>query len=473
VKDEFELSRSFGMFNLLPAVNARPDVEFRELVEGDEFVILANRGIWDYVSYQTAVDIAREDRSDPMLAAQKLRDFALSYGADGSTMCMIVSISDLFAAPIAEIRVTRGQQDQIADKNLIRLGREVDPPTGQVTLVFSDIRNSTHLWEVNPGMRTAIHLHNRLLRRLLRTIGGYEVKTEGDAFMVSFPSPLPAILWSLSVQTQLLLEDWPLEILESTDGRELYDSEGTLLARGLSVRMGIHVGYPNCEPDPVTRRMDYFGPMVNRTARICGSADGGQIMCSADVMKALQERVSNDGTLGISEIDGNDAWSNVVDEIRRIKYVAIAVGEKKMKGLELPELVSILYARELAGRHNLQSTISEGKADTTSSQVPFSVAQIIQFATLCLRLEALSTSRVFRHISQRKTSKIDEEDEEDESRILYADPGLLLPPIPDHASASHLMLVLDMLTVRMENALATLALQRRGISIESMLAQMT
>ncbi len=45
-----------------------------------------------------------------------------------------------------------------------------------VTLVFTDIRNSTHLWEANPGMPTAMRLHNTLLRRQLRLCGGYEVK---------------------------------------------------------------------------------------------------------------------------------------------------------------------------------------------------------------------------------------------------------------------------------------------------------
>ncbi|KAJ8583192.1 hypothetical protein M405DRAFT_692102, partial [Rhizopogon salebrosus TDB-379] len=58
---------------------------------------------------------------------------------------------------------------------------------------FTDIRNSTQLWEANAGMPTAMRLHNNLLRRYLRYCGVYVVKTEGDAFMCSFPTTLAAM----------------------------------------------------------------------------------------------------------------------------------------------------------------------------------------------------------------------------------------------------------------------------------------
>ncbi len=48
------------------------------------------------------------------------------------------------------------------------------------------------------------------------------------------------------------------------------DTEGALLFRGLRVRMGIHMGRPECRLDTITGRMDYFGGMVNRTARVTG-----------------------------------------------------------------------------------------------------------------------------------------------------------------------------------------------------------
>ena len=144
-------------------------------------------------------------------------------------------------------------------------------------------------------------MHNQLLRRQLRAIGGYEVKTEGDSFMVSFPTVTSALLWCLTVQLELLREDWPQEILDSEEGKEIVNSRGEVLYRGLSVRMGMHWGAPVCEADPITRRMDYFGPMVNRSSRISAVAEGGQISASQDVIDIIQEVVVDHRVDPVSE----------------------------------------------------------------------------------------------------------------------------------------------------------------------------
>lgn len=105
----------------------------------------------------------------------------------------------------------------------LRVADEVNAaPQGTVALVFTDIRNSTALWETNPGMQNAMRIHHELLRRLIRAFDGYEVKTEGDAFMVSFSSVTSAVLWCFTVQLELLRADWPIELIMSEEGKELY-----------------------------------------------------------------------------------------------------------------------------------------------------------------------------------------------------------------------------------------------------------
>ncbi|KAF8265052.1 hypothetical protein EI94DRAFT_392533 [Lactarius quietus] len=60
-------------------VNARPVVSSLKLSELDEFLIIANNGLGDFITYQATLDIARSERADSTITAQKLRDFAVGY----------------------------------------------------------------------------------------------------------------------------------------------------------------------------------------------------------------------------------------------------------------------------------------------------------------------------------------------------------------------------------------------------------
>ncbi|KAG6896883.1 hypothetical protein C0992_005508 [Termitomyces sp. T32_za158] len=442
-----DVSRSFGFYQCMPAVNARPDVFSYPLTLKDEFVIIADRSLWDFVSFQTAVDIARTERGDPMIAAQKLRDFAISYGAEGSTMIMVIGLAE---APEME---GPKKKTPILDRQLARLAGEVSAPVGHIALVFSDIRNSTHLWEVNPGMATAHRAHNVLLRRLLRFCGGYEVKTEGDAFMCAFPTSLAAVWWCLRVQSELIDVAWPLEILECEDGKPIYDTSGNLIARGLSVRMGIHCGSPSPEPDPITHRMDYFGTMVNRSARICGNAAGGEIMCSAEILREIKASIYGETETEYTKSQPTQA----IEEIRQMGLHIVDVGEVKLKGLEVPERISCLYPSHIAGRQNWGP---EGIAES-GSRVPFSVEQMRDLGLICLRLETLTTSRIFNVMPERKgsiqTISLENELSECSSSLkLFGDPNILLPPMNAQSTDTELMALLDSLATRVVNAISAL-----------------
>ncbi|KAK7448809.1 cysteinyl-tRNA synthetase [Stygiomarasmius scandens] len=483
VNDEVDVSRSFGFFHIPYVINAQPSIVEWNLSELDEFVIVGAPSLWQYVSFQTAVDIARRE-SDPMIASQKLRDFALSYGAEGTTMIMVISVADLFKpdesrTPKVSLADTthifkalpRLPKDDIQDRVVQRLQDPVPPPVGHLALVFTDIRNSTHLWDVNRGMNTAWRLHNNLLRRLLRFCGGYEVKTEGDAFMCAFSTTLAAVWWCLSVQAELLNESWPLELLECEDGKPIYHPlDGRVIAKGISVRMGIHCGSPLCETDPVNHRMDYFGPMVNRAARVNGHAAGGQIMCSADVMREIHAKVLGDGPL--TPYSENQPLQ-AIEGIRQIGLSHFAVGEVKLKGLELPEMISVIYPEALAYRHEIQEYLA-APSDWTSSRVQFNVSQTRQLGMVCLRLEALASSRIFREISERKisvqTSVDAEQEEEEDSLYLYGDPNMLLPVLNDKSSEMEMTLALDVLAGRIENAVSKLKEMSGNSSLKNSLS---
>jgi len=97
---ELDISRSFGQYNLVPVVNSNPYIDTTTLSEDDDFLIMASSAFWDVMSYNTAVDIAksakRDYNQDLMFASHKLRDIAISYGAKGHMVVMLIGVGDLF-----------------------------------------------------------------------------------------------------------------------------------------------------------------------------------------------------------------------------------------------------------------------------------------------------------------------------------------------------------------------------------------
>ncbi|KOS22493.1 Adenylate cyclase [Escovopsis weberi] len=384
LNEMLRVSRAFGYVDLMPAVQAAPYVAQMALNENEDIILMATSELWEYLSPGLVADIARAERQDLMRASQKLRDLAMAYGATGKIMVMMISVSDLKrrversrlhrntsmslypsgvpdAPQILSTRRARKPKGDVLDSSLSKIKAEIPAPTGTVAIVFTDIKNSTNLWEMYPNaMRSAIKLHNEVMRRQLRRIGGYEVKTEGDAFMVSFPTATSALLWCFAVQIQLLDVAWPSEILNSVSGQPVYDKDNVLIFKGLSVRMGIHYGDCVSETDPVTRRMDYFGPMVNKASRISSVADGGQITVSSDFIHEIEHHIQTlEDTDGNSSAGSEDAFddesllASIRKDLRSLHSQGFEVkplGERKLKGLENPEVIYSLYSNQLMGR---------------------------------------------------------------------------------------------------------------------------
>ncbi len=128
-------------------------------------------------------------------------------------------------------------------------------PSGTVTFLFSDVEGSTRLWEQRPdAMPAALQAHDTLLRTAIEARGGHVFKTVGDAFCAAFARADDALLAALAIQQGLL----------------------TLLPETLPlrVRLVLHTGIAE------ERDGDYFGPALNRTARLLALAHGGQTLLS-------------------------------------------------------------------------------------------------------------------------------------------------------------------------------------------------
>ena len=95
LNDQIDVSRAFGYVQLTPSVIAAPHVCKVDIKESDEMILVASRELWDYLTPDFAVDVARQERNDLMRASQKLRDLAIAFGATNKIMVMMIGVSDL------------------------------------------------------------------------------------------------------------------------------------------------------------------------------------------------------------------------------------------------------------------------------------------------------------------------------------------------------------------------------------------
>ncbi|KAG8416953.1 cr1 protein [Metarhizium acridum] len=208
---------------------------------------------------------------------------------------------------------------------------------------------------------------------------------------------------------ELLDVSWPSEVLNSMSCQPIYDKDGALIFKGLSVRMGIHFGDCVSETDPVTRRMDYFGPMVNKASRISAVADGGQITVSSDFISEIQRCLENyqdterNSSGGSEETFEDESFAATIrKDLRSLTSQGFEVkemGEKKLKGLENPEVVYSLYPHALAGRidqHQQHERRDEGLDRPAilapGSELSFDPESIWALWRVSLRLEMLCST---------------------------------------------------------------------------------
>lgn len=128
--------------------------------------------------------------------------------------------------------------------------------SGTITFLMTDIVGSTRRWEADrEEMSRSLEIHDATLREAIESRGGEVFKTVGDAFCAAFPDARPAVDAAVAIQR-------------------------ALRTSGLAVRIGIHSG------EAEIRDNDYFGPAVNRAARICSAANAKQVLLS-DAARAL------------------------------------------------------------------------------------------------------------------------------------------------------------------------------------------
>jgi predicted ATPase/class 3 adenylate cyclase len=171
-------------------------------------------------------------------------------------------------------------------------------PTGTVTFLFTDLESSTRLWEEQPeAMRAALARHDLILTESVEAQEGKVVKGTGDGLHAVFGTAEGAVEAAVACQLALSGERWGV-------------------TGPLRVRMGLHTGAAE------QRGGDYFGPVLNRAARLMAVAHSGQVLCSQATADLVRDSLAPAVTL-------------------------LDLGEHRLRDLSRPENVFQVCARGL------------------------------------------------------------------------------------------------------------------------------
>lgn len=144
-------------------------------------------------------------------------------------------------------------------------GRLAKLPSGLVTFLLTDMEASTGLLQrLGDGYALLLEDVRALHRGAIRDAGGHEVDCRADEFFAVFSEATAALAAAVAIQRALGGRPWPAGAV-------------------VRVRMGIHSGRP------ALTSTGYIGMAVNTAARVCGAAEGGQILLSGDARAAIGE----------------------------------------------------------------------------------------------------------------------------------------------------------------------------------------
>ncbi|KAG1674923.1 hypothetical protein FOA52_014716 [Chlamydomonas sp. UWO 241] len=311
-----------------------------------------------------------------------------TYGADGLATSMVcveqqprsektpmwvipvsIVIGCLVLALVAFVLV-RGLMPHMLDRRSLRKKRA--PPgtaaarSGQsgtcakeVTLVLTDVEGSTELWEWDTEVTSvSIDVHDRLIRQFIAKFYGYEVMTEGDAFLIAFHEPFDAAGFCLAAQLALLNSYWPSQLLghpaagvntvASLQAQQLRDvaqriaaagvgwhqpmpdasscpftsnsvippfvlaaciavepdqvvpwdhfTKMGVITRGMRVRMAVSTGIvDNVQAHTVTHRMEYHGTLSQRVQALSELPCGGQVLVDSQTFMGFNGHLNQLG----------------------------------------------------------------------------------------------------------------------------------------------------------------------------------
>jgi len=208
-------------------------------------------------------------------------------------------------------------------------------PSGTVTFLFSDIEGSTKRWARDrAAMQAAVRLHDGIMRAAIAEHGGHVFKTMGDAFCAAFATPTSAAAAALAAQRGFAAADF-----SAVDG--------------LRVRMALNTGTAD------ERDGDYFGPTLNRVARLLPLGHGGQILLTSVTAGLVRENLPPQATLvdlgehELKDLPGHERVYQIVAPDTQRAFPAL----RSQKALQPWLVPAAMRTRYFTGRDELLARI--------------------------------------------------------------------------------------------------------------------
>ncbi len=145
-------------------------------------------------------------------------------------------------------------------------------PSGTVTFLFTDIENSTKLWEQFPeAMKSALAQHDKIIKQAIDDHNGRIIKTTGDGVHAAFQTGVSGVQAAIAIQQGLFTAEWK-----------------QIEPYKLHTRIGLHTG------EAEERGGDYYGSTLNRAARLMSIAYGGQTLLSTTTTDLVRDQLPAD-----------------------------------------------------------------------------------------------------------------------------------------------------------------------------------
>ena len=222
-----------------------------------------------------------------------------------------------------------------------------------MAIAFTGIEDFGSIAKESPALAEAVLLQQeQILRLVALRFGGTLCQQSNESLMFAFWAAEDALAFGLACQLAFHNATWPKGTTKIKACREEM-ADGLCMFQGPRLKVGVFEGQPTATMvHPTLGRPDYFGPLVNRAARIAyGVALGGQVVTelstAMEVMARWQRRKGsfhNFSTLNYCFAD------------HRTHTVALReVGEFKFKGVSQPVKCANLVLEDFRGRSKLWS----------------------------------------------------------------------------------------------------------------------